>query len=232
MLGLWASIWPLAIGAAISPTITLIAIALLNSDARGRHRVLAYWAGAAASLVVWVIIVSSFMWQLVASATADVERYSSVIDLGLGALLLGVGAWRVLTRKRASPAGDSGSKHDSRWDVRSLGEGSLRRQFWFGMVMQGRNVTSVLLFCAAQQHIDAASLPLWQKAIVTASVIGIATASIWLVVVVPARLRGRVSEWMQPARGWLSTRSRTIETVVAIGAGLFLIIRSGVTLWF
>ena len=50
-----------------------------------------------------------------------------------------------------------------RIDLSGLDGGRLWKEVMFGAVMQGRNFTSVLLFIAAQQHINSARLPLDER---------------------------------------------------------------------
>lgn len=207
----------MALGAAISPTITAIAFALLGSGSRGRMRVCAFGIGAALSMLFWVLIVSSFMWGLVVSVVKDVDRYSRFIDLVVGCLLVVYGILRFLNRKRESA-------RRKRFDFSPLTDGPYKRQAAFGAIMQGRNVTSVLLFCAAQQRIDLAPIPLWQTALLTLFVIGVVTLSIWVVLIVPPSVITHFSRWLEPTHGWLSRNASRIEVVAAVGFGAYLII--------
>lgn len=219
MLAVLGTIWPLAVGAAISPSITVIVFALLAAAHGSRLRVYAFWLGAALSLCLWAVIVSSFMWGLLQDATRDIERYSTIIDLTAGTLLIVVAILRFINHHR--PIRDR--KHI---DFRGLSEGRYRRQVVFGAVMQGRNVTSVLLFCAAQQHIDVAPIAVWQEVLLTGSVIAIATASIWLVLIIPSTAITRFDRWTEPTHGWLTRHAPQIETLAALGFGAYLVVSS------
>lgn len=209
---------PLAVGAAISPTLTAVVLALLAGDGLGRKRAFAFWIGAALSMVVWVVIVSSFMWQIVENATRDIEQYSRVIDIVLGVLLITVGLIRI--SQRGKP------KEPKKFNLKSLGQGPFKRQALFGAFMQGRNATSVLLFCAAQQRIDASQIPWWQRTVLSIVIIIVTTASIWIVLLIPAKQTAKFGADTAPLRKWLGRYGKKIEVVAALGFGLYLIIRS------
>lgn len=212
------AVLPLAIGAAISPTISALVVAMLTAHPDERRRAYAFWLGAALSMVVWVAIVSSFVFDIVESATADVRSYSRIVNLVIGVLLIVVGVIRIVHK----PNPDRHHKIN----FQALGNGSLKGQVLFGAIMQGRDVTSVLLFCAAQKQIDSADIPLWQKLVITAIVIFITTASIWLVILVPRSAFTRLDNAVAPTQSWVLRHARAIEIVAALGFGVYLVASS------
>lgn len=218
---------PLAIGAAISPSITVICFALIQST-DGRKRVLAFWAGATAALALWVALISSFMWRFIesiggelAAARHDIERFGRLLDLGVGAALIVVGCLRLIRPPR--PTDKPSWLRES---LEKLKSGPLRRQALFGAIMQGRNLTSVLLFIAAQQSVVSSDLATWQKLTITAAVVAIATASIWLVLVTPSSWTDRADGWLAPANEWIGRHARLIELAVTFTIAAYLILRS------
>ena len=58
----WDQIWPLAVAGALSPSITVIVLALLMRPDRPRTRVLVFWLGAVVAMLVWAILISSALW--------------------------------------------------------------------------------------------------------------------------------------------------------------------------
>lgn len=218
---------PLAIGAAISPSITVICFALLQGS-EGRRRVLAFWAGATIALAVWIVLISSFIWRFIesiggelADATHDLEQYGHLLDLGVGAALIVVGCLRLI--RPPKPTDKPGRIRES---LEKLKSGPLRRQALFGAIMQGRNLTSVLLFIAAQQSVVSSDLATWQKLIVTAAVVAIATASIWLVLATPSSWTDRADGWLAPVNEWIGRHARLIELAVTFTIAAYLILRS------
>ncbi len=139
-------------------------------------------------MLVWAVIIWSAMWSLIKRLEADVEQfstnllndYSAAIDAVLGLLLLAFGLWRLLATPK--PRAES-----SRFKISDLGKGEYGRQVAFGAIMQGRNVTSLVLFFSAQQHIVSAPLPFWERVLTTLLVIGILSASTWLPMLIPTR---------------------------------------------
>lgn len=221
-----AQIWPLAIGAAISPSISVICFALSQGH-NGTRRVVAFGVGAASALLVWAILVSSFMWRFVESlggdiedATHDLGQYERLLDFIVGCLLIGIGIIRLLRR----PATEK--RAHSRFSISDLKDGPLRRQVIFGAIMQGRNVTSILMFIAAQQSIVASEVADWLKVAITLTVIGVATSSVWLVLVIPYRWTDITGGWLTPIKGWMQRNAKYVEVAAAFGIGAYLVIRS------
>ncbi len=214
----WDAVWPMAVAGALSPSITVIVLALLMRPDRPRVRALAFWFGTVLAMFVWAILVSSAMWGVVQSTERDLQRFSRVIDFAVAVLLLAFALWRLLSKRRQAAV--------SRIDLSRLSEGALWRQVGFGAVMQGRNVTSVLLFCAAQQHIDAAPLPLYQQLALTFAVIAIVTASSWVPILIPIRATDKLHSRLSPARIWLSDHTKIIEVGAALLGSVYLFFRA------
>lgn len=208
----------MAVAGALSPSITVIVLAILMRPDRPRARALAFWAGAVLAMLVWAFLVSSAMWGLVTDTERDLKRFSGAIDLFLAILLLAFGVWRWLHKPRP------GAK--PRIDLSGLDGGRLWKEVMFGAVMQGRNFTSVLLFIAAQQHINSARLPLDEALTLTLVVIGIITASIWLPLLLPIRATNDLHSRLRPAREWLSDHTKVIEVGAAFAGGAYLLFRA------
>jgi len=226
MSSLLGIVLPLAVGAAISPSITVIVLALLASKDHPRERAAAFLVGVVGIMLIWAVIIWSAMWSLIQSLERDVDRYSTelvddysaVIDIGLGIVLLGFGFWRLLSQPKSA----KGKDHFS---ISSLGTGKYRRQVIFGAIMQGRNFTSLLLFFSAQQHIVSAPLPIYERILVTLLVITILSASSWLPMLIPTKGTSKLRIWLLPVGDWLGAHSRTIEANAAFVFGAYLIIR-------
>lgn len=218
MLTVWSQVWPLAVAGALSPSITVIVLALLMRPDRPRARVLAFWLGAAIAMLVWAILISSALWGIVTDTERDLQRFSRVIDLVLAILLLAFALWRIFRKARP------GAK--PRFDFSELERQGLWSEAVFGAVMQGRNVTSVLLFLAAQQHIDTAQIPAYQQLALTFIVIGIITASIWLPLLLPLKATDAIHSRLTKPRDWLEAHTKVIEVSAALLGSAYLFYRA------
>lgn len=227
-LSVLSEVWPLALAAAISPSITAICFALYRGP-NGRARVLAFWAGAILGLLAWVLIISSFMWRIIQeinghleTAAHDLDRYGRLVDLIVGVLLILFGVYRLV--KRDKPKEEEEKSPIRSW-ISGLGDGPLREQVAFGAIMQGRNVTSVLMFVAAQQIILSAEMFNAQKLLITLLVIFVATASSWMVLITPERWTNKASGWLTPGITWMTRNARYIEVTVTFALAAYLLIR-------
>ncbi len=226
MSNLLGIVLPLAVGAAISPSITVAVLALLACKDHPRERALAFLIGVVGIMLVWAAIIWSAMWSLIQRLEGEVDQYSTeliddysaVIDVGLGILLITFGFWRLLSKPK--PSTGSG-----RFNISKLGTGAYRRQVIFGAIMQGRNFTSLLLFFSAQQHIVSAPLPWYERVFVTLLVVTILSASTWLPMLIPTRGTSKLRLWLAPVGGWIGEHSRAIEASAAFVFGAYLIIR-------
>ena len=218
MLSVWGEIWPMAVAGALSPTITVIVLAILMQPDKPRTRAMAFLLGAVLSMLIWALLVSSAVWGLVTATERDIERYGRGIDLVVGVLLFAFGFWRLVR----SPDPRTKSKPY----LANLSDGPLRYQVAFGAIMQGRNVTSVLLFCAAQQHIDIAPLAMWQALTLTAVTIAIMVSSIWLPMLLPIRATDTLHSRLNPAKEWLSDHAKLIEVGAAFVGSAYLLYRA------
>jgi threonine/homoserine/homoserine lactone efflux protein len=219
VLTVWDQIWPLAVAGALSPSITVIVLALLMRPDRPRTRVLVFWLGAVVAMLVWAILISSALWGVVTATERSLERFSGAINLVLAVLLLAFAVWRYF---RKPP--DPGVK--PRFDFSDLERHGLWSEAVFGAVMQGRNVTSVLLFLAAQQHIDTSQIPAYEQLALTFIVIGIITASIWLPLLLPVKATDALHSRLAKPRDWLETHTKVIEVSAALLGSAYLFYRA------
>lgn len=208
----------MAVAGALSPSITVVVLAILMNPDRPRTRALAFWFGAVLSMLFWALLVSSAMWGLVTQTEQDFEHFGHRIDFVLGLALLIFAVWRIFRKSQHH-------EHANRYS-KDLDSGPLRYQVLFGAVMQGRNVTSVLLFCAAQQHIDYSKTLFWQEGLLTMSMIGIMTASIWLPIALPIRATDTLHTRLTPAKSWLAAHTEVIEVSAAFIGSAYLFYRA------
>jgi len=211
-----------SLGAAFSPTILVLATNILSGSRRPRQRALAFWVGGIVALVLWAGIVYSALWAVFQRAASSLEKHEYQIEIVLGVLLLisGVVAlieWqRLVALRRRHETQKAEDRHDDSPD-------SLVRIGALGTVMQGRDVSSILLYIAVLGRIAATDVPIYQRFAFNALSIGIVTTVFWLPllfhITIPKSLRQRA----MPLLEWLNRHARAITPVVCFVLGAYLI---------
>lgn len=211
----------------MSPTITVLVITLLSSDSRPRKRADTFALGALAAFLFWAAIVLTAVWSVVQSVESDIGKtvssYTKVLDLVLGGGLVAWGIYR-LVRGPKDAAAETPKHH--RFSFDGLATGPLWHQASLGFLMQVRNVTTVVLYCAALQRISSSRLPLYEQLPVIALVIAIAMAAVWLPMLVPVRTADEVKTRLVPAGEWLKLHGRAITIGASLVFGSYLVLRA------
>ena len=203
---------PLAIGAALSPMLFAATTGLLSGTDRPRRRALAFLIGALVPLGILVAVAFTAVGPAIQGAVRDVSSILGAIDLVLGSLLLAVAAWFAIRpphRRAPKPRRE--------------------RPLWWdgllGVVLQGRDVSSMLLAYASLQHAAVAHVSDAAKTVAAAAIVVIVTLPIWLPIVarvsVPPRLRAR----LERGQGWIERHERPIVIAVCLGFGTYLVVR-------
>ncbi len=204
----------------MSPTLLASVTALLSQADRPRAKALAFLIGGTISLGVWIVIVYSAIWALLQQVESDAISYINVIDISLGALLLLVFVYLVVFRpkslfgrdKEQQPEG--AEKNEHLWHVAVVGS-----------VLQGRDVSSVVLFIACLQHIAASPVNVVTKLVVLAGTVAITTMPMWIPLVAHVTLPHSFIHRTEPAEVWLKRNSRNITIIVCLVFGIYLVIR-------
>ncbi|MCB0914222.1 MAG: GAP family protein [Actinobacteria bacterium] len=227
LAGLMAFVIPASLGAAWSPIILVTATDLADSTKASRSRGLAFWLGGVIALVVWAVILASALWAWLQSAARDLEKDLPMMEIALGVILVLVGfvtllQWRhmvtTIEQARAHHHHDSGGQHRTLAGVVA-----------FGAVMQGRDVSSMVLYVAIVGRIGSADVPLPVKFAVLAVSIGIITTAFWLPLAAPATLPHHLAAWISPLGRWLDRHGRTV-TVAVIWTMAALLLYHGIVL--
>jgi hypothetical protein len=200
---------PLAIGAALSPMLFATTTGLLSESDEPRRRALTFLAGAL--IPIGLLIVLAFT----AAGPALRHDLSSVIgyvDLALGAMLLGVAGWFAVRPPQR----------------RSHRERPPHQLWWYvmlGLVLEGRDVHSVVLEYGSFQHAALANVGDATKALATACIVVIVTLPIWLPILVRVTIPAGLRKRMDRSQGWVVAHERSIVIIVCLVLGGYLLAR-------
>ncbi len=214
MSSLLAQTLPLALGAAVSPIVLAITVAMLTGEGRG-PRALAFLAGAAVPLVVIASAILIFGSRLSFRLPAGVL---GPLDLLFAGLLLFIGVRALWRQLRGAPAGRPGS-HDEHRNVAPA------RAFAIGLGSMATNFTSLILFLPAMKEVAAASLPLDLRTIVAALVVAIVLSTIWLPLALSVVAPRLVDAMLKDVAAFFEKNQRGVTILLGLGFGAYLLVR-------
>lgn len=219
MADLLAETVPLALGAAISPILLLMTVAMLSGQGR-TGRTLAFLCGATVPLVAVAVAV------IVAGAALSFRASPhalAVVDLLLAALLFLL-AGRALARALRERQGSASVAAPADDSSRHAGVAPARA-FAVGIGATATNITSLILFLPAVKDVAAAPVALGTRALVAAVLIVITLAMVWLPLSLSLLAPGSADRVL--ARLAAAFRRNRRRTVIALGFGFgaYLLIR-------
>ncbi len=227
LTSLLAFVIPASLGAAWSPIILVTATDLAKGTRASRKRGLAFWLGGVLALVLWAVVLVSALWAWLRSAARDLETDLPMLEIVLGGVLVVVGLvtliqWRhvvsTIEQTRANHQHDVHHRHKTTAGVVA-----------FGAVMQGRDVSSMVLYIAIVGRIGSANVDLAEKLGVLALSIGIITTAFWLPVAAPPTIPRRITSWLTPVGHWLDRHGRSVSVTI-IWAMAALLLYHGIVL--
>lgn len=208
---LLARVLPLAVGAAISPTILIVVLLVLGGPVHSRTRGVAYTAGAVTVLLVLTAISLTLLRRSVVGK-GPADPIYGWIDIGFAVLLFLVGLRELLTAPRptAPPSedGDAGTH--------------LGKFYGIGLVMMLTNFSTLVLYVPAMKDVAISSVGAADKALVTVLVLAIASVLAWLPVlldVVAPRPAGHV---LNPLNAFMTRHQKSVTVVVCFAFMIFL----------
>jgi hypothetical protein len=214
MSRLLAHVVPLAIGAALSPTLLIVVIVMLTGESRPRARAAALVGGAA---VVLVAIAAAI--QLGVGTGLHGARHSDAsgaVDLVLGVLLITVSIGEVIHRATHGPK--EPSTHE-----RSTG-GPLRAGL-VGVSLMAVNVSTLALYLAALKEIHLARVTNSERVLVTAVVIGIILLPLVLPVALAALFRSAADPVLRRIGAMLTKYGAWLAGAIFAAFGVYLVLK-------
>jgi hypothetical protein len=213
---LLAKVLPLALGAAVSPTVFVAAVVLLSDPDRPRRRAGAFTAGAAVPLAA---IGAAGLVLFRNARGEDHLRVSPVVDIVFGVLLL-----LLAVRTALRPAHDASHHHRhaaaSPWACALLGAGL--------MVV---NFSSLALFVPAVKEIAlATSVSTPDQIVVLAIVVVLALLAVLVPLVLYLIVPGQAQSVLTPMLAAAKRHSRAIGMVICLVFGVYLAVKGAVRL--
>ena len=215
---LLAETLPLALGAAVSPIVLAITIAMLTGTGR-TARALAFLAGESIPLLAFAGIILAFGASVYFQASPGTM---AAIDLTFGAILLLVGL-RALRREiaeRGAPAdpGDLAELHEQHAGV------APGRAFAIGLGSMTTNFTSLILYLPAMKTVAASALPLPDRLVVAVLVIGVVLSTVWLPLVLSMAAPDTADRVLSRAAAAFHSNKRKVTIALGLGFGAYLLL--------
>jgi Sap, sulfolipid-1-addressing protein len=207
----------LAVLAALSPT-ALLAAAVYLGSARPRQTTLFYLLGAVLTSTVIAVAVVVLLRNVGLSRPHEhTPRYG--LRLGLGLLLLAVGAVLVVRRRRRGPADQVKKKKKPGLVSRMIASPSPLSAFAVGVLLFAPGVT----FLAAAQVIATARADIELTTLAVAVSVLIDVALVWLPLVFFLLAPGLTAQRLKAFNGWLRAHGAALLVGAIVVAGVLMV---------
>ena len=215
MSATFVHVLPLALGAAISPTILTIGVLILSGQ-HGRLRMAIFTAvNIAAMGVIGIVVIRLVSHAVTKNSSSAVNGGSATVDVVLGIVLLLLAA-RAIFRddvdKPEKPKDEDDSLHPVRYAL-------------LGLVFTVTNMTTLALFLPALKEISVAKLPGGEEILVASAVVLIATVTAWLPLLASIVVPGPADRVLASINHFTNVHRKSITVAVLIFFGLYLLIK-------
>lgn len=154
MPALVLSIIPFGLGAAVNPTALTIELLILTGKNRPKARAWAYLLGFTVVLIAFIAVFVTVLGRSTPAQQAGRSMVSTIIDVALVSLLLGLGI------RQLRPVKTTAERHQSRVAAR-LQAGGLPTYFVVGMVAMLTDFTTVVFLLPATHEVARSTDP-WE----------------------------------------------------------------------
>ncbi|MGK2939303.1 MAG: GAP family protein [Solirubrobacteraceae bacterium] len=214
---LLATVLPLALGAAVSPTLAALVIAVLASGDEPVRRGVALAAGAAIPLVLIAAVVLLTMHAAgVAEPGSGHRTLDGVVDLVFGVLLAGV-AWRALQPTPTPQEQQAARAVDA--------AGCTARHVALGVGIMVMNFSTLVLFVPAMKDIARADVETVQEVAAVVVVLVIVLIPAWVPVALRVAFPDRTARVLRPLGRWMHDHQRALGGWVSAALAAYLALR-------
>ena len=212
---------PLALGAAISPTVLAVDLLILSSPKRPVGRGVAFLAGVLTVIAGLSVIGLQLSHHTAVRHGGRIDPVTRDIDLVVGVLLLLLAlstVLRMLSDDRTTPPDPDAAPPSGSGRREGLGSAAL-----VGAAMMLTNFSTILLYLPAMHAVARARVDTADKvvAVVLAAAITSLPATIPLVVRLVAP--GPSQRWFSSLHAWVARHSRDVAVVIEVVFGLWLL---------
>ncbi len=230
MGALLTHVLPLAVGAAISPTVLAVALLILSSPRRPVARGVAFVAGVLV-VIAGLSVVGLRLPQHVGRPSAIRVEITRTVDLVVGVLLLLVAVatlLRMLTTDRSAdaPTRDSWTQ-DSSTRAAAHGRDGLGAAALLGAAMMIGNFSTILLYLPAMHEIARSQTSDAQKALTLVLAVLVTSVPATLPLLVRVAAPGPAERTFTTMHAWVARHSNQVAFVVALVFGLWLVWKGG-----
>ncbi len=219
---LLARVLPLALGAAVSPTVLTMSVLILCSRRRPVARGVVFTLGVLTVLVVLTVLGLTVLDRFANHHPTATERaVSDGVDLALGIVLLAL-ALRTWLRPH-DPTRSDEPKHPRK--AHGDSEHGLWSAFVVGVVLMVTNVTTIVLYIPMMKDIGRSEVSEAQQLLVVVLVVVIVSLPAWLPLVLRVVAPGPSQRALVRLEGFTTRHRRTIVLVVEVAFGLYLLLK-------
>ena len=213
MQSVFLHILPLLLGAAVSPVAAVGMIAVLTSKDSPRLKGLVYLLGATFPLIVAGFVIAFFFNKVPTPNTT--KPIGSWIDIIAGIVLLGLAVKNFLHHTTKKPKAKQKVQH-------TLG---YSKTFFLGIGLMLTNFTTLIVFIPAAKDIAISSLDSMQKLAVLGVSLIVVMSLIALPLVIDFVFPRGSNELLERLRDWMLSHNKSIERIVLIVFGIYLLIK-------
>ena len=216
---LLASVLPLALGAAVSPTVLIGIILILSISDRPKLSGIAFYTGA---IIILLIVVAAGMIigrgaEVASSKPPSVA--SAYFDLALGILLILFGIWKVIKK------GD-GAPDKNRFVGKSKSAVSDFIKYMIsGLAMFTINFTTTVLVFAAGKDIGLSNAGFTDKLIVVVIITLITLLVVEIPLLIYFTMPKRSEKLLNPLNVWMQKNSRYLMAGIIFIFGIYLLVK-------
>lgn len=208
---------PLALGAAISPTVLAAGILVLSGKAHPLARFVAYTLGTATVVVAIGVVGLLTLDATVSSSQHGPSRASAIIDLSIGVLLLAL-AVRILVR---GPIAKRSKKPDD--SEQGAGQAPhLDRYYVLGLAMMATNVTTLALYVPLLKEIVRSGGSVFSQIATLAVSDVIILASVLLPLAAYVLAPKRSAAMLASLNRFVQRNGKYVTATLAAGFGIYL----------